>query len=80
MRSNIRERVSIGEQTFTFTLCRKAEQLGPVTVDHWWMRTTDLYRQRAQRGRKGGNYEAVIEAFWALCKATIIFPHPCCLS
>jgi hypothetical protein len=68
MRSNIRERVSIGEQTFTFTLCRKAEQLGPVTVDHWWMRTTDLYRQRAQRGRKGGNYEAVIEAFWALCR------------
>src|SRR5262249_18699722 len=46
---------------------RKAEQLGPVTVDQWWMRTTALYRQRVQRRRKRGNYEAVTEAFWALC-------------
>jgi hypothetical protein len=68
MKSDICERVSVGEQTFTFTLCRKAEQLGPVTVDHWWMRTTELYRQRAQRRRKEGNYEALTEAFWALCR------------
>jgi hypothetical protein len=68
MRSGIRERVSVGEQAFTFTLCRKDEQLGPVAVDHWWMRTTELYRQRAQRRREGGNYEPVTEAFWALCR------------
>jgi hypothetical protein len=68
MESRIRERVAVSEQAFTFTLCRKAEQLGPVTVDHWWMRTTELYRQRTQRRRKGGNYEAVTEAFWALCR------------
>jgi hypothetical protein len=58
----------VGEQTFTFTLCRKAEQMGPVTVDQWWMRTTELYRQGTQRRRKGGNYEAVTGAFWALCR------------
>jgi hypothetical protein len=68
MRSGIRVGLSVAEQSFTFTLCRKAEQLGPVSVDHWWMRTTELYRQRAQRRRKGGNYEAVTEAFWALCR------------
>jgi hypothetical protein len=68
MRSGICERVSVGDQAFTFTLCRKAEQLSPVLVDHWWMRTTQLYRQRAQRRNKGGNYEAVTEAFWALCR------------
>jgi hypothetical protein len=67
MESDIRERVAVAKQTFTFKLCRKAEQLGPVAVDHWWMRTTELYRQRAQRRRKGGNYQAVTESFWALC-------------
>lgn len=68
MKSNIREQVSVGEEVFDFTLCRKAEQLGPLTVDHWWMRTTELYRQRTQRRRHGGNYEAITEAFWALCR------------
>jgi hypothetical protein len=68
MISDIRERVSVGGQAFTFKLCRKAERLGPVAVDHWWMRTSELYRQRAQRPRRGGNYEALTEAFWALCR------------
>lgn len=67
MSAGIREPVSVGGQAFTFTLCRKAENLGPVQIDHWWMRTTELYRQRAQRQCNGGNYEAVTETFWAQC-------------
>lgn len=39
-----------------------------MTVDQWWMRTTELYRHRRQRRRRRGNYEALTEAFWALCR------------
>lgn len=67
MKSGIHERVCVGDQIFTFTLCRKAVQLGNVEIDHWWMQTTELYRQQTVRRCKGGNYEAVTEAFWALC-------------
>jgi hypothetical protein len=68
MESGIRERVSVGGETFTFTLCRKAERLGSMLVDHWWMPTTDLYHQRIHRHGEGANYKAVTEAFWALCR------------
>ncbi len=68
MKSDILQCVSVGEQGFTFRLCRKAEPLGPVKVDHWWMRTTELYGQRTQRRRQGGNHAAVTAAFWALCR------------
>jgi hypothetical protein len=67
MESGIREAVVVEDSRFVFALCRKAEQMGPVPVDHWWMRATELYRQRAWRRQRGGNHEAVTEAFWALC-------------
>ena len=69
MESGIREEVSVGHQRLAFLLCRKADQLGRVPVDHWWMKVTELYRQRAQRYRQKGNFEAVSEGFWVLCHA-----------
>jgi hypothetical protein len=67
MQSGIREQVGVGDQVFSFRLCRKKERYGDVTVDHWWMQITELYRQRLHRGRQGGNYDALTRAFWALC-------------
>jgi hypothetical protein len=68
MESGIREEVMVGSSRFVFTLCRKAEELGGVPVDHWWMPATELYRQRAQGRQRGGNHKAVTEGFWALCR------------
>src|SRR4051812_19164472 len=57
----IRETVAQpGGPSLTFSLHRKSSRLGPVTVDHWWMPVTELYRQRRQAGVAGGNHEAVI--------------------
>src|SRR5438128_1651748 len=67
MKSGIREKITVEGSPFEFSLCRKADQMGTVPVDHWWMRTTGLYCQRQQR-RPGGNHAAVTEAFWALCR------------
>jgi len=68
MLSTIPEEVPVGDKTFRFDLFRKQIRLGEVLVDQWWMRTTELYRQRAHRDRIGGNYEALTSAYWALCR------------
>jgi len=68
VKARIREEVSVGGRPFVFTLCRKEERLGDVPVDHWWMRATEVYGQRAHRGRGPGNHEALADAFWALCR------------
>jgi hypothetical protein len=68
MEAGIREEVEVAGERFVFALCRKAERMGTVPVDHWWMPATELYRQRGQRRRRGGNHAAVTEVFWALCR------------
>jgi hypothetical protein len=68
MESGIQETIAVGDRPFVFSLFRKMEDMGPVSVDHWWMRTTELYRQRAQRRGQSGNFDAITEAFWALCR------------
>jgi hypothetical protein len=68
MESGIREEVEVAGERFVFSLCRKAEQMGPVPVDHWWVPATELYRQRGHRRRRDGNHAALTEAFWALCR------------
>ena len=67
MDGNLRITLSVTDQPLVFSLCRKAEHLGTVSVDHWWMPTTALYAQRARSNQAGGNFAAVTAGFWALC-------------
>jgi hypothetical protein len=67
MEGNLRITLSVADQPLLFSLCRKAEQLASLPVDHWWMRTTALYAQRAQSNQAAGNFAAVTSGFWALC-------------
>jgi hypothetical protein len=68
MQTNLKVQVAVEAQHFTFSLCRKAEQMGPASIDHWWMKVTELYAQRGQRRWRCGNYQAAVGCFWALCK------------
>jgi hypothetical protein len=67
MEGNLRITVSVADKPLVFSLCRKAEQLGTLPVDHWWMPTTALYAQRARSNQAAGNFAAVTAGFWALC-------------
>ncbi|HKB41105.1 MAG TPA: hypothetical protein VKD72_32050, partial [Gemmataceae bacterium] len=67
MEGNVRITIPVEDRSPVFSLCRKAELLGTVPVDHWWMQKTALYGQRARRAKAGGNFHAVTSAFWALC-------------
>ncbi len=53
MESGIKQVVHMGDRVFSFELCRKSENFATVPIDHWWMRTTELYRQRAEAGTTG---------------------------
>lgn len=68
MEKDIREAIVVGGQAFTFSLCQKVEQMGGVPVNHWWMKTTEVYAQRAQRRSRHGNYQEVTNCFWAQCR------------
>lgn len=68
MEDNLTEQLAAGGQTFSFSLCRKAEELGPVSVEHWWMRVTDLYGQRGRKTSSATNHQAVTDCFWAMCR------------
>jgi hypothetical protein len=68
MESNIREQLLVGSRPFDFSLCRKAVQMGNIPVDHWWMKTTELYGQRGKPCRQASNFQAVTDYFWALCR------------
>lgn len=59
------EELHVGEQPFPFELCRKAEQVGPLVLDHWWMNTRRLY---GQRRRPAPNLQNITAYFWALCR------------
>ena len=67
MEKGLKEQVSVGERVFVFSLCRKREGMGPVPVDQWWMPVPPLYRHRGHSRERRGNYEAVVDCFWALC-------------
>ena len=53
------------DATVTFRLRRKAEALGPASVDHWWMPTTTVYPGPKSQP---ANYRAVVDGFWQLCR------------
>src|SRR3954469_24535744 len=59
------EALELDGRLFRFELCRRAERMGPVPVDHWWMDTRRVY---GQRGRTATAREAVTGYFWALCQ------------
>src|SRR5262245_44546192 len=59
--------VSVADQPLVFSLCRKAEHLGTVPVDRWWMPTTAQYAQRERSSQAGDNFASVTAGFWALC-------------
>lgn len=67
MDGNLPITLAVTDQPLVFSLCRKAEQLGAVLIDHGWMRTTALYGQRARSKQRSGNFTAVTTGFWALC-------------
>lgn len=67
MEKALEEQVVVGSRPFVFSLCRKREAMGRVPVDHWWMPVPALYDQRGNRGRGRGNYESVVDCFWAMC-------------
>jgi hypothetical protein len=49
----------------TFRLCRKPETLGLVEIDHWWLPTPTVI---ASAGKRPGNFKAVLDAYWQLCR------------
>lgn len=63
-----------GAKWFSFELCRKTTQLGPVAVDHFWMPIASVYEQRNRAAR---NYSAIVEYYWARCMkhATVFDEH-----
>jgi hypothetical protein len=67
MDGKLRSTLSVNDRPLDFSLCRKAEQFGAVSIDHWWMPTTALYAQRARKTQRSGNFAAVTTGFWALC-------------
>jgi len=68
MESNLTETLLVGDQEFVFHLCQKADvELGPVTVDQWWMPVTRLYSQRQSRGHRSGNQQSILDFYWAKC-------------
>ncbi len=68
MKSNLQETLLVGDQEFVFRLCQKADvELGPVTVDQWWMPVTRLYSQRQSRGHRSGNQQSILDFYWAKC-------------
>ena len=54
------EELELGGRVFRFELCRRAERMGPVSVDHWWMDTRRVY---GQRGRTATVRDAVTGYF-----------------
>ena len=70
MEAGLRESLRIGDQTFTFVLCRKPKEFfGTVPVDQWWMEVTPLYAQRQNRKLQSRNHRQVIDCYWAICQA-----------
>jgi len=68
MESNLQETLSVGDQEFVFRLCHRADvELGPVTVDQWWMPVTKLYSQRQSRTHRSGNQQSILDFYWAKC-------------
>ncbi len=70
METGLLESLSVGDQTFTFELCRKPNEVfGTVSVDQWWMEVTPLYAQRQNRKWQSRNHRQVIDFYWAICQA-----------
>lgn len=59
------EELEVGGRGFRFALCRKAERMGAVAIDHWWMDTATLYGQRNQ---PAANLDPIVDSYWALCR------------
>ena len=54
------------KEHFTFTLHRKALNLGEFEFDQWWMDQKSVY---PTRGRKAGNFNALLRFWWQSCVA-----------
>lgn len=66
MESGIKEILKCGDQEFSFRLNRKQEtELGPVTIDQWWMHVNQLYAQGTHRDEQEQNHRRVLEFYWA---------------
>jgi hypothetical protein len=49
----------------SYRLQRKAEDLGPIPIDHWWMPIQSVYPTTRN---EPGNYRAIVDGYWQLCR------------
>ena len=66
MESQLRRGIRWQGQEHCFDLCRKRDlELGPVSIDHWWMPVSPLYSQRRGNSPPSRNHTEILRLYWA---------------